>query len=76
MQGNTLLQSSLPRIQRGQHPLEELIAAFSDLQVLILKDGLHAEVLEGLNPGSRMEIDRVDERAIHIEENGFRLWHA
>ena len=56
--------------------MEELIAAFADLQPHVLKRRFDVEVLQGLNPGSGMKINRVDERAVHIEENGFRLWHA
>ena len=53
------------------HPVEELIASFADLHSRVLERGLHAKVAERLDPSLGVEIDRVDQGAVDIKEDGF-----
>jgi hypothetical protein len=48
-----------------------LIGAFTDLPSHVRKRNLFAEMAESFLPGTRMEINGIDERSIDIEDDGF-----
>ena len=56
--------------------MEELVPSLADLHAHVRERRLDAEVPESLDPGLGVQIDRVDERAVHIEQDRIRRSHG
>ena len=62
------LRFQLARIQEHGH---QLIAALADLAANIFELEVVPIVVEGVLPGSGMQIDRIDQRAVDVEDHRF-----
>ena len=49
-----------------------MVAALADLSTDLRQWDLVAEAFEGFDPGLRMDVDRIDQRAVDVENNGFK----
>src|SRR6185295_16505873 len=56
----------------GQEDWNELVAALSDLTSRLLEAHVMTETNHGLMPCQRVKIDRVQKRAVHVEDRGLR----
>jgi hypothetical protein len=60
-------------ILRQEHG-NELVAAFSDLASHLLEAHVMPEPYQGVMPSQRVEIDRIDQGTVNVEDCG--LWHS
>ena len=58
----------------GQEMGDELVPALADLRAYLRGGGVNPEVRERLLPGARMQVDRVDQGPVDVEDR--RPGHA
>src|ERR1051325_5375887 len=51
---------------------QQLIAALADLMAHLCKRNLTPEMSERLLPRARVQINRIDQRPVNVEDHGFR----